>query len=63
MFVYADETGRDWVRWAIPNPVAEAYGFAGGCDCCAKTEPGAQSEHAVLVDTLYTEVDWFLERE
>jgi hypothetical protein len=63
LFVYADERGRDWVRWSIPKVVAQRYGWDQGCDCCGKTEDAsAGPEHAVLIDTAYDEVNWFLER-
>lgn len=61
VLVYADAAGRDWVRWAIPKPVAQRYGLDQGCACCGKQE-GGETEHARLVDTAYDEVDWYLNR-
>jgi hypothetical protein len=62
LFVYADENGRDWVRWSLPKQVAEQLGWGEmKCACCGNTEEQTHaSEHALAVDTAYDEVDWFL---
>jgi hypothetical protein len=63
LFVYADENGRDWVRWSIPRQVAEKMGMGNmQCACCGDTEKQTHaSTHSYAVDTAYDEVDWFLE--
>lgn len=66
LFVYADENGRDWVRWSLPLEVAEKLGWDMRCDApnCCKTEPGThRPAHAYLVDTAWDEISWFLERD
>jgi hypothetical protein len=62
LFVYADENGRDWVRWSLPKEVAAKLGWNMQCACCDHTEPATvEPEHSYAVDMAYDEVDWFLE--
>lgn len=62
LFVYADEDGRDWVRWSMPNEVARRFGMENmQCDCCNNTHP-SPGEHSFTIDTAFDEVDWFLNR-
>jgi hypothetical protein len=65
MFVYADENGRDWVRWSIPRAVADQMGWDMKCHDpnCRKTEEAThEPQHAYVADMAYDEIDWFLER-
>ena len=61
LFVYADERGRDWVRWSLPQAVATELGWGDGkCDCCEQTnEPGVDG--AMHFDTALDETDWFFD--
>jgi len=63
LFVYADENGRDWVRWSLPKHVAEQIGWGDmQCACCGDShEQTHASEHSFAVDMAYDEIDWFLE--
>lgn len=63
LFVYADENGRDWVRWSIPLDMALQMGLDKGCQCCSHMEEVSEApEHSYLVDTAWDETDWYLER-
>lgn len=64
LFVYADARGRDWVRWAVPSPIAQRLGWSSGCSCCGHTEEASEApQNAFLADMAYDEIDWFMERQ
>ena len=61
LFVYADEDGRDWLRWSLPRVVAEKVGLGDmRCDCCGEPLQGG-GDHAVVIDTARDETDWFFD--
>ena len=52
--------GEDWVRWQVPQAVAEDIGISSGCICCGT---GALVvDNGVHVDTAWSETDWWLTR-
>lgn len=61
LFVWNDsEVGHDWVRWSVPKDMAERMGFGQGCACCGK-EAQLEGEHAdFLIDTMWSEVSFWL---
>lgn len=61
LFVYADEDGRDWVRWELPQAVAEKLGWgAMRCACCNARGQLVEDSNVFHVDTAEDEVDWYL---
>ena len=49
---------EDWVRWHVPQSVAEDIGITGGCVCC---ETGAlEAEDGFEVDTSWSDTYWWL---
>ena len=52
--------GEEWVRWHVPQSVAENIGISGGCACCG--EGAAESDGGYHVDTAWSETDWWLTR-
>ena len=64
LFVYADEGGRDWIRWEIPRAAAASLGFSGEkCSCCGDSTAVAETTGGVHADTAYNEVNWYLWRK
>lgn len=52
--------GEDWVRWHVPDTVAEDIGISNGCLCCDR---GAlRVDGGFHVDTAWSETDWWLIR-
>lgn len=52
---------QDWVRWSVPQPMAEKMGITGGCAHCGK-DTKIEGDHGdYLVDTAWAETDWWLE--
>lgn len=50
--------GEDWVRWQVPQAVAEDIGISSGCICCGT---GAlMVDGGFHVDTAWSETDWWL---
>lgn len=65
LLIYADERGRDWVRWSVPKTVAQRFGWdmrctSPGCNCTEEATVAPDS--SFLVDMAWNEVDWYLER-
>jgi|SRR5882757_5618762 len=64
LFIYADERGRDWVRWSLPKTVALKLGWDMGCECCGNTEQAThEPDNAYIIDTAWDETSWFLEKQ
>ncbi len=63
LFVFADEDGRDWIRWEIPRAVADGMGWSEKCTCCGESTALAETTSGVHADTAYNEVNWYLWRK
>lgn len=59
VLIYADENGRDWVRWEMAREVAAQMGWGDmKCECC-ETSAAVGTELAVHLDTAWDEISWF----
>lgn len=60
LFVWQDGD-IDWVRWSVPQPLAEKMGITSGCACCGKETQVDGGHGDYLVDTAWHETSFWLE--
>lgn len=62
LFVYADEDGREWVRWQVPAEVAIDMGWGDmKCACCGDNSSAIRTEHGTQMDTAWDEISWWFD--